>query len=255
MKEIITSAIPNYSNMVYHFQPVLPDITSELLFDKLIAAVKKQFFSIKDIPFFIFTNIAGFSLLFLLFSSLIQRKNNICLHVIAPLAILFGAYIGMIVLQQNHARFQQIISSATFLVIALVIHRIRFNLIKPLVVVVCLLLVLDAVYAQYLRKQAVLQSAAISELSTQLDPLESDAKIVSVDVRGHGALAYALRPNKVLTINTKLMDNVSIQSAIKLFNAEYVLINGTHEQLFSKGLSLQSEIDNSHFGKLKLYRY
>jgi len=57
MKEIITSAIPNYSNMVYHFQPVLPEITPGLLFEKLIAAVKKQFFSISNIPFFMFTTV------------------------------------------------------------------------------------------------------------------------------------------------------------------------------------------------------
>jgi len=250
---ILTSAIPNYSNMVYHFQPVPPDITPELLLDKLVAAVKMQFFSIKNVPFFIFTNIAGFGLLFLLYSSLIQRK--IGLYVVAPLAILFGAYIGMIVLQQNHARFQQIISPATFLIIAMVIHRIRFNLLTPLVVGVCLLLAIDAVYAQYLRKQAVSQSSAISKLSTQIGPIPSDSKIVSIDVRAHSALAYALRPKKVLTINTKLMDNASIQSAIALFNANFVLIKGDHQQLFSENLSLQTEIDNSHFGKLKLYRY
>ena len=253
LKEIITSAIPNYSNMVYHFQPALPDITPELLLDKLTAAIKKQFFSIKDIPFFIFTNIAGFSLVYLLYSSLIQRK--IRFYVVAPLAILFGAYIGMVVLQQNHARFQQIISPATFLAIALVVHRIKFNIVKPLVIFVFLLIAVDAVYAQYLRKQAILQSTAISELSTQLSSLIHGAKIVSVDVRAHGALAYALRPNKLLTINTKLMDNDSILSAIDLFDAEFILIKGNQELALNKGLSLQSEINSPYFGQLKLYQY
>lgn len=253
MKEIVTSAIPNYSNMVYHFQPVLPDITTGLLIDKLVAAIEKQFFSIKDIPFFIFTNIAGFSLLYLLYASLIQRK--ISLYVVAPLAILFGAYTGMIALQQNHARFQQIVSPATFLILALVIHRIKFNLVKPLAIVVFLFIAMDVVYAQYLRKQAFLQSTAISELSANVGPLVNDAKIVSIDVSAHGALAYALRPNKLLTINTKLMDNASILSAIKLFNAEFVLVKGDDEMALSEGLNLQAEINSQHFGKLKLYRY
>lgn len=253
MKEIITSAIPNYSNMVYHFVPAPPDITSDLLLNKLIAAVKKQFFSIKDAPFFMFTNIAGFGLLYLLHASVIKRSVNF--YLIAPLAILFGAYIGIIVLQQNHARFQQIVSPATFLVIALVIHKFRLNLVRPLIIVVCLLLAADIVYARHLRKQAVLQSAAISELSNQLGTLlTKDAKVVSIDVRQHGALAYALRPNKVLTINTKLMNNASILSAIELFGAEFVLIKGKQEQSFSEGLSLQAEIINPHFGELKLYQ-
>jgi len=253
MKEIITSAIPNYSNMVYHFQPVSPEITTELLLDKLVAAIQKQFFSVKNIPFFIFTNIAGFSLLVLLYWSLIQRR--ISFYVIAPLIILFGAYVGMIVLQQNHARFQQIISPATFLILALLIYQIRFNVVKPLVFVVFSFIAVDVVYAQYLRKQAVLQSKAISELSVQLGSLPSDTKILSVDVREHGALAYALRPKKVLTINTNLMDNDSILSAIELFDANIILIKGNNELLLSEGLSLQSEIDSPHFGKLKLYQH
>jgi len=253
MKEIITSAIPNYSNMVYHFQPLPPEITPGLMLDKLYAAIKMQFFSIKNIPFYIFTNIAGFGLLLLLYLSLIKR--SISLYIVAPLAILFGAYIGMIVLQQNHARFQQIISPATFLVFAFVLHQIKFDLIKPLFIVVCLLLTLDAVYAQYLKKQTILQSAAINEMSSSLGPLETSSKIVSINVRQHGALAYALRPNKVLTINTRLMDNAAIVSAIELFNAEYILLKGENEIFNEEDLNLQTEVDNQHFGKLKLYRY
>jgi len=253
LKEIITSAIPDYSNMVYHFQPVQPDITPELLLDKLTAAIKKQFFSVKDIPFFIFTNIAGFCLLYLLYASLIQRKIN--LYVVAPLAILFGAYTGMIVLQQNHARFQQIISPATFLILALLIHRIRFNLVTPLVFAILPLVAVDTVYAQYLRKQAMLQSTAINEFSTQVGSIIKNAKIVSVDIRAHGALAYALRPNKVLTINTRLMDSDSILSAVEMFDAEFVLVQGNNKLLLSEDLSLQAELDSPHFGKLKLYQY
>jgi len=159
----------------------------------------------------------------------------------------------MIVLQQNHARFQQIISPATFLVIAIVLHRIRFNVIKPCIAVVCLLLTLDAVYAQHLRKQALLESTAISELSTKLDSLVNGSKIVSVDVREHSALAYALRPEKVLTVRTKLMERASILSAIELFEPKYLLMKGKHELMFNNSLELQTEIDSPHFGKLKLY--
>jgi len=189
----------------------------------------------------------------LLYSSLVKRK--ISLYVLAPLAILFGAYTGMIVLQQNHARFQQIISPATFLVIAIVMHRITFNVIKPSIVVVCLLLALNSVYAQHLRKQALFESASISELSNQLGTLSSSSKIVSVDIFAHSALAYALRPNKVLTVRTKEMERASILSAIKLFEPNYILMQGKHELLFSRNLSLQTEIDSPHFGNLKLYRY
>jgi len=255
MKEIITSAIPNISNMVYHFQAVPPDITPRLLLDKLLAAINMQFFSIRNTPFYIFTNIAGFGLLFLLYLWLIKR--SISFYFIAPLVILFGAYIGMVVLQQNHARFQQIISPATFLAIAFILHRIRFNFSKPLIlmVVICLLFGMNAVYAQYLREQAMLQSAAISELSAQLETIDNDAKIVSINVRKHGALAYALRPRKVLTINTNLMEQASIQSAVELFDAEFILLKGEYELINSEQLVLQSEINNRHFGDLKLYRY
>jgi len=252
LKEIITSAIPNYSNMVYHFQPTTPDITPALLLDKLVAAIQKQFFSLKDMPFFIFTNIAGFGLLYLLFLSLTRRSIN--LYLVAPLAVLFGAYIGMVVLQQIHARFQQIISPATFLVLAFVIHHIKLNFTKSLMIVVCLLLAIDTAYALYLRKQAIEQSEAISELSAHIGTLDNNVKIMAVDIRQHGALAYALRPNKVLTVNTKLMEPPSIQTATKLFDGDLILIKGENN-LFSEGRSLVSEIDSPHFGELKLYRY
>ena len=252
LKEIITSAIPNYSNMVYHFQPTPPDITPALLLDKLIAAIQKQFLSLKDTPFFIFTNIAGFGLLYLLFLSVTRRGIN--LYLVAPLAVLFGAYIGMIVLQQNHARFQQIISPATFLVIAFVIHHIKLKFNKPVIIVVCLSLAIDTAYAVYLRKQATKQSMAISELSAHIGALDNNVKIMAVDIRQHGALAYALRPNKVLTVYTDWMEPQSIQTATKLFDGEFILIKGKDNLLFSEGRSLVSKIDSPHFGELKLYR-
>jgi len=252
LKEIITSAIPNYSNMVYHFQAAPVDITPKLLLDKLLAAIDMQFFSVKNAPFYIFTNIAGLSLLFLLYLCLFKR--SIKFHLVAPLAILFGAYIGMVVLQQNHARFQQIIAPATFLAIALVLHRIKVNFVKPLMVVLGLLLVVNAMYAHYLREQALQQTSAINQLSAQIEAIGNNTKIASIDVREHGALAYALRPRKVLTINTTLMQPASITTAMDLFNADYVLLKGDYEIADNKRLSLHTEIDNQHFGKLTLYR-
>jgi len=117
------------------------------------------------------------------------------------------------------------------------------------------LVAVDTVYAQYLRKQAMLQSTAINEFSTQVGSIIKNAKIVSVDIRAHGALAYALRPNKVLTINTRLMDSDSILSAVEMFDAEFVLVQGNNKLLLSEDLSLQAELDSPHFGKLKLYQY
>jgi len=253
LKEIITSAIPNYSNMVYHFQVVTPDISVGLLLEKLIAAVNMQFISVRNAPFFIFTNIAGFGLLYLLYGCLIRRSFS--LYQIAPLAVLFGAYIGMIVLQQNHARFQQIISPATFVIIALLIHRININVVKPLMLVVCLSIAVDAVYAQHLRKQAILQKSALSEITDQVEELTNGEGFVAVNILEHGALAYALRPKKLLTIRPNLMTNESIKSATESFDHQYVLMKGEHESLFTKELNLVTDYNNAHFGKLKIYSY
>ena len=115
---IITSAIPGESNMFWHYSLDQRAVSGELLLAKLQAAVQRHFFTLKEAPFYAYTNLAVLSLAYLAWRHL---RNS--WQFMLPLVVFLGLYASMIVLQQNQPRYQQIVAAASFAMIALAWYR------------------------------------------------------------------------------------------------------------------------------------
>jgi len=226
LKSIITSAIPGVSNMLWHYSVAQPELTFNLFAAKAIAAAKMHFFKPSFSFFYIFTNLAFTGILVLLWK---KRHSK---DFFMPVLLVFGLYVAIIVLQQNHARYQQIISPVTFIVLAATAALIKRKHVKLFTLaLLAMSLTVDIMLCTRLRQQSVTQAEDVAQLAINTAALVDKTNIVAIDVSPHGPLAYALRPHNVLSIRTQHLKKSHIQEAIENFKPEYLILKSDSSQI------------------------
>jgi len=112
LASIIASAVPNLTNMMWHFADVQVPVDATLLWDKLVHALKKQFATPGQMPVYFLSNAGLVAWAYLWF----KRPSGL-IKTLVVITLFFGLYASMVVLQQNHPRFQQLIAAMTFIAI------------------------------------------------------------------------------------------------------------------------------------------
>lgn len=229
---IIAGAVPGKTNMMWQFSDTPLLIDTALLTSKLLAAIKAHFFTLRDAPLYIHTNLGLVAAVFLV--TFHFRKHRI---ILLPCLTCLGLYAAIIVLMQTQARYQQIIASASFVLIALCAYELRYwfkkNKLFPLLATGLLMSsVLLSLYMVYtVNKQSEIERLAMTTLRNAFSDLLPDDRILLLDSEYELFLGYTLSPNKVLTIKSNLISSESADKAIGLFNPQYLIT--THQETAS----------------------
>lgn len=251
LKAIIASVVPGKSNMFWHYSELLPSIDFELLITKFIFAVDQHLFTIRFMPFYMFTNLAIAGLLFL---SVCHFKK--WYMVLLPILLFFSQYGAMIVLQQNHPRYQQIIISGVFLLIAIVAYQFRDKWVSKKILWVCLISLwgLLSTTSGYIvsvaREESFYEQAQIEYLEGRFATLPIESRIVSLDLMPHNPLSYIARPREVLFLRTDMLDESGIARAIEIFKPEYFLVGGKDSEV---GGLLLDTWESEMFGTISVF--
>jgi len=246
--------VPDVSNMLWHFSETLPRLDAALLFNKLSAAVSKQFFNLRSSPFYVFTNLAVLCLPLLLFRW--RRYRDWVL----PLVLCFGLYAAMIVLQQNHARFQQIIVVPVFVVLAVAILEMRHRLQARWVVAITITLTTllcgttSAIFAHHLHQDSEQEAAGIEEFKKLTRVIGEHERIATIGVWRHGPMANLLRPRPYLTIRPNHLSENSVQEALELFKPSVLITQNYSVKSQFPEAELLFSTTASLFGPISVYR-
>ena len=253
LKAIIASAVPGSSNMYWHYSENLPAIDFALMKNKVLHALQIHFFVVKFAPLYMFTNIALIAAMYLMLVAFVKRWK-----VLVPLGLFGCQYLAMIVLQQNHPRFQQIVAVVTFVVIGVAVSevlRVRKVSEKYTVsgIVVCFLIVsaFSGVVVNTGRHQSLAEGEEIRRLIKEFETLPVNAKIVGINVKPHNPFSYVVRPREMLFIRTDMLQSNQIKQAIEIFEPDYLVVRG---QDYKAAGELLAEIDTRRFGDLNLYQ-
>jgi len=256
LQAIIASAVPGKSNMLWQYAETQPPVTLQFLFEKFLVATNKHFFAVSSVPLYLFTNAAVAGLLYLLSRHFTQYKAYIL-----PAILFLGLYAAMIVLQQNHPRYQQIVAPISFLVLAIVSCQISLRSVALSAVrwvgwgFLGCLLVINIVMAQKNRSEGAEEAMDIAKLAQTVEWIDEESLVVSVDVMPHNPMAYFLWPREVLAVRTKLMPEEKILKAVAIFEPEYVVSTRPMEDGFPVAdLTFTTSVVTGIFKKLYFYR-
>ena len=219
LEAIIVSAVPGKSNMFWHYSDIYPSVTLEFLFSKFLIAAKKHLFSVQLAPFYLFTNIAILCAILSVVTGL--RKNVVY---IVPIFMFIGLYAGMIILQQNHPRYQQIVAPVIFFTIMLALSGVLKEHLKRVVIPLCGVLVIVNCYMVHeARVESISESQDIESIVDVANQYGIHQKWLSVDVYPHNPISYALAPREFLSIRTDLLDYPKIERAVELFDPLFII--------------------------------
>lgn len=254
LMSIIASVVPGQSNMFWHYADRLPEVNADLFVSKFEAGFKKQFFEPKFVFFYMFTNLA---IVIAFYLSLFRLRQYSL--VLVPLILFGGQYIGMIVLQQNHPRFQQIIALVSFLLIALMLSestffkRYQHNFTKYYLPAFCVVLVLLNLFiAHRTREESLFEAkhmALLEEKINQVIPF--DANVAGLDIKPHNPFSYAVRPRNMLFIRTDMVSDVSVNKALHSFEPDYLIVK--KQSSFVVGVEVE-KWKSELFGELYFYK-
>lgn len=222
LKSIIAGSLPGESNMLYHYSPRLPEITASLFATKVKAALAAHFLDLRNAPFYIYTNIAILASVFLIFMN--DKKNR---TIVFLCCFTLGLYLSIIVLMQVQARYQQIVSPATFLILGFFAHHLwkKFNPFLPVTAMVFCSVLINSYLANTASTQAASQAEDSSVIRDAISNSPQNSKFVSlnnsieVDLR----LSYLIRPRKVLVLKTNYLNDDEVDQVLSLFQAEYFI--------------------------------
>jgi hypothetical protein len=164
----------------------------------------------------------------------------------------------MIVLQQNHPRYQQIISPITFFVLVLLAAYMRVTLLKKVVFLMFpVLLFTSLVMLHKARQESISERDAIVELRRSVESIDSSAKMVAVDIYPHNPITYILAPREFLSVRTDLLSKDKIARAIEIFNPSYIVSSrDLGGQFMSMPITFLKAIPGQLYkDDLYLYRY
>lgn len=220
---IIGGAIPGVTNMLWQFSDYPLSVDIPLLINKLSALIKSHLFSLRDAPLYIYTNLGILSGVFLLISN--TRKY---LYILFPCLACLGLYLAIVVLMQIQPRYQQIVASASFIMIALSAYELRHWLgRRPVKIFISGLFVSSILLSFYMlhtvRKQSQQEAQAMIFLRSIFDDIPINERVLLLDSQHELFLGYVLAPRKVLTIKTPLISSESANKAIRLFRPMHLI--------------------------------
>ena len=219
LEAIVSSAVPGKSNMFWHYSDVQFPIDFNFIFNKFVIAVSTHFTSLKFSPFFMFTNLAVVGLIYLMF---FKHKNKVVY--IVPAVMFLGLYAAMIVLQQTHPRYQQIVAPVTFVVLVMAASELNRVMVKRLVMALLIpLFVVDAMLVHRSREESIAEKKDIDSLISVSELMGTEARVVAVDVYPHNPITYVLAPREILSVRTDLLSKKKIEEAIQLFSPTHVI--------------------------------
>ena len=259
LKAIIASAVPGKSNMFWHYSETLPVLNKELMVSKFVSALKIHTVEIRFIPFYVFTNLAIIAGMYLS-----VRHFRRYWPVILPLGVFGTQYILMILLQQNHPRFQQIVATVTFLCVAIVISMIGSEGLKRRLLgsvlavsglLICLVLV-NGYMVHSAKQESIGQKSDIQNIIRQIgnEMIREESRILVVDVMPHNPMSYALRPAKVLFVRTSMASDSQIDQLIIRFKPDFIVTRMESPSYELKGQSVVGRVRSTRFGELVIYQ-
>ena len=233
LKAIVASVVPGKSNMFWHYSEVLPEITKNLMLAKAQSAVEKHLLVPRFTPLYLFTNLAILTAAFLSFFYMKKWWK-----LLIPLGVFGSQYIAMLLLQQNHPRFQQIIAVVTFTLLGVGLYELqnRFNVTKKQlagagIVGLISLFGLSLAMAHSGRQQSLTQEMNVSEMLELVSDIPENASIVGIDVKPHNPFSYIVRPRDMLFIRTDMLETPQIERAIELFQPDYYIVRERTEYI------------------------
>lgn len=253
---IVASAVPGKSNMFWHYAEELPKINFELMMSKTISAIKKHIIEPRFVPFYIFTNVGILAGVYLTVTHLRRLW-----FVLVPLGLFGIQYVAMILLQQNHPRFQQIVAVVTFLMIALAIKHVSYTRLRgkfriPLIGIVFLcLLAVNSFLVHTAKNESVIEDQDIRSINHIIQQVSKDEemRIVTIDVMPHNPFSYATRPNSTLFIRSDMLEISQIEKAINLFEPNLVIVRNSESVIDLSAYKIVGRIESQRFGELELY--
>lgn len=250
LEAIITSAIPGESNMFWHYSLDQHSISLELMMNKLTAALEKHLLTPRMAPFYLFTNIAvvlGTWLMFTRFKKLFW--------LILPAGIFYGLYFSIIFLQQNHPRYQHIVSPITFIILAIFVSQSSLKVHEYLkYLLLAGVLFVNGFMLTISRGESKVEAVDLSDLGDKLDSVEGLNSLVTLDIMPHNPLSYTVRPASLLAIRTNMLTENQIIDSLELFGTDHVLSAfEIHGNYLGKNFDFMMQIESAIFGKLFLY--
>jgi len=249
LKIIITSAVPGVSNVFWHFAENLPELNAGLLISKLKATTLKHVFDLRNTGFYLYTNMAFLALGYLSLFHFRRYREHILV-----IGLFLGLYAAIIVLQQNHARFQQIVAPASFLVIALALQHVTTRHLRTVLVsLLFLTLLFDTLLAKRLHDDSQMERTDLAAITSQT-AFPADARIAMLDVKPHGPLAWAFRPLPVLTVWSSMLTEASVVRAFTLFKPSHILAVTPLPSELGALYQQTGSMNSIRFGRVSIYQ-
>jgi len=253
LRSIITSAVPNKSNMFWHYAETLPVINSEFMISKLVAAVKNHVMTLKYAPLYLFTNLA-----ILLGVFLTVRRFGKWWPVLVPFGLFGCLYLAMIILQQNHPRYQQIVASVSFVFIGIGIYQIfgrawlvRRSGVAVVALAMCFTAGVSFYIANVARVEAITQKNEVETLREILKEYPEDSRFVGINVKPHNPFSYIISPRDMLFVRTDMLDQKGIEKAVGIFKPDYFLIKNGDYAVDGKLLEVWK---SNRFGNISVFQ-
>jgi len=250
LKSLIAGSVPGESNMYWYMSDVSNSIDLELMKRKFLEAIRLQFFSIKTLPMFVFTNIALFGILFLIYRGWSKYK-----YIIIPAGIVLGAYVCMVLLMQNSPRYQQIVAPATFVVIAVLFKELNIKVGK-LILIVCLFsFVLLATYLSYIvNRESQYERATVGVLREKLQEVTKNSNILVYESKLGQQLRFVLPDAKILRLKSKYLKKTSVNKILEKFKPAFIISHKSNLTSEFRNVKLLEKIDGMAYGELYWYR-
>lgn len=247
---IITSSVPGVSNMFWHYSIEQHAISVELMTAKIVTAIDRHIFSLKFSPFYIFTNISCLLILWML----VFRIRKLY-WIVLPACIFVGLYLSMILLQQNHPRYQQIIAPVVFLSIGAFLAEYKINVSSLLKGMLVLGVVLVNLYVlDVARKESFVEQNDLTRIKNELGMIDDIDRIASFDVMPHNPVSYLLQPKPLLAIRTDMLSEGHIIEALLRFSPDHLISTHPLERnIYGLRILPEADIRDTIFGNLYVY--
>ena len=251
---LVGGTVPGKSNIYWYLTDAVVTVDMNLMKEKFIDAVNRQFFVARNAPLYIFTNIAMIGMLYLLL-----RKWSRLKWLILPAGAVLGAYVCMVLLVQNSHRYQQIVAPVTFIVIAVVLHELGVKM-RRAAVVPCLafFMVIGICLSYYMKQHSEFERSSVDALTRDFADF-SESNIVVYET-GYGTkvdlqLGYALPDARILRLKPEFLSDAAVDQVLEGFNPEFVISNEASLSIGYGGTTLVSKIDGVTYRGLYLYSF
>jgi len=250
---IISGSVPHKSNMLWHYSSQVDPVSIPLLIEKARYAFLNHIWPIRNTVLYAYTNLA-----LLLIVPLIIFREAKHQSILPACMLALGLYVAIIFLMQLQPRYQQIVSSATFTILAIGVYTWgrRFSRLVGVAVIAVFAatVTISATMVNTVRQQAVAAQHAIQTLTVKFNEhIPQNTSVAVIDSDHELKLGYALRPRPTLTLKSEFLSDTMKEKAITLFEPAFYI--STNASLAEKGrISLISKAEIEGFDDFYLYR-